>query len=50
MISTSVGGANGDELTADVARVDPKGMARDSLGNLYIADAANNRVRKIDAL
>jgi sugar lactone lactonase YvrE len=38
------GGPNG---TAEFA--EPCGVAVDSLGNVYVADSANNRIRKIDA-
>ncbi len=41
---------NGDELSAALARFEsPSGVARDAQGNVYIADANANRVRKIDS-
>jgi len=49
-IDTIVGDGNGDGLPAEVAHIDPRGIARDAQGNLYIADGANNRVRRIDAV
>jgi uncharacterized protein (TIGR03437 family) len=54
MLSTVAGDGNnsfsGDGGPAALARIEtPAGMAMDSQGNLYIADPANNRVRKIAA-
>ena len=44
------GGFGGDGGPATSARLsDPKGIALDSAGNLYIADRLNHRVRKVDA-
>ncbi len=40
---------NGDELTATNASLNiPFGLALDALGNFYIADTGNQRVRKVD--
>ena len=52
IIDTIVGGRNneGDNGPAVAARLnDPSGVAVDSAGNLYIADSANNRIRRVDA-
>ena len=41
---------SGDNGLATLAGLsDPHGVAVDSAGNLYIADTANNRIRKVDA-
>lgn len=40
---------NGDGIPATNAELnDPKGLAVDTLGNVFIADGFNNRVRKVD--
>jgi uncharacterized protein (TIGR03437 family) len=39
------GGDNGPATSADLNQ--PQGVAVDSAGNLYIADTANNRIRKV---
>ncbi len=53
IISTIVGlgpTAVGDGAAAASASLNgPSGAAADAAGNIYIADAANNRIRKIDA-
>ena len=42
-------GYNGDGIPATAASLnDPTGIALDAAGNLYIADAANNRIRRVD--
>jgi uncharacterized repeat protein (TIGR01451 family) len=47
-ITTVAGGAVGDGGPALFATLEgPEGLVRDGSGNLYIADAANHRVRKI---
>ncbi len=44
------GGYNGDNIQATAATLNsPQGVVVDSAGNLYIGDAYNNRVRKVDA-
>jgi len=45
---TGVSGFNGDERPAVEAQLNfPRGLAVDALGNLYVADTFNHRVRKI---
>ena len=47
---TGTSGYSGDSGPAGSAMLNqPYGVALDSTGNLYIADAANHRVRKVDA-
>ncbi len=38
-------GDNGPAINAEIAH--PSAVAADSAGNLYIADAANGRIRKV---
>lgn len=46
---TGAKGYNGDGILAVNASLnDPTGVALDSAGNIYIADAANDRIRKVD--
>jgi sugar lactone lactonase YvrE len=51
-IITTVAGTNngfsGDGGPATNAQIIPYGLFVDSVGNIYIADAGNNRVRKVD--
>ena len=52
IISTVAGGGSslGDGGQATAAQLNrPRGVTLDGSGNLYIADAANDRVRKVDA-
>ena len=44
-------GFSGDGVAATTAAVNlPQGVALDGGGNLYIADTANNRIRRVDAV
>jgi len=46
---TGLAGYNGDGIQATAAMLDaPVGLALDSLGNLYIADSGNQRVREMN--
>jgi sugar lactone lactonase YvrE len=47
---TGMYGYNGDGLLATAAELNsPAGLALDGAGNLFIADSANNRIRRVDA-
>jgi NHL repeat-containing protein len=50
VIDTVVGGANGDGVDAELAKLNPKGLAFDASGNLFIADGIGNRLRRIDGI
>jgi len=46
---TGTGGYNGDGIPANTAELNnPEGVARDSAGNVYIADPYNCIIRKVD--
>lgn len=48
---TGVAGFNGDGVLATAAQFDtPAGVLADSVGNIFIADRGNHRVRRIDAV
>ena len=48
---TGVAGYNGDNLLAINAQLNaPQWIALDAIGNIYLADNGNNRIRKIDRL
>ncbi len=47
---TGVASYGGDGAAATSAQLNtPRGVALDGLGNLYIADSSNHRIRKVDA-
>src|SRR5215831_11043665 len=47
--TAGVSGYSGDNGPATSATLNyPEGMALDSMGNLYIADALNDRLRRVD--
>ena len=48
IVGTGTGGYNGDNIVATTAELyKPGGLVFDTLGNLYIADNYNNRIRKV---
>lgn len=47
VIASIIGQANGDGFPAALAQIDPKGIVRNSNGVLLLADASNNRVRRL---
>ena len=47
---TGIAGYSGDNGAATDAQLyNPKGVAVDSSGNIYIADSSNHRIRKVDS-
>jgi len=49
VVGNGTGGYTADGGLATLAAINsPHGLAFDSAGNLYIADSANNRIRKVD--
>jgi len=50
VVGTGIPAFSGDDSSALTASLNnPKGVAFDQAGNMYIADCNNNRVRKVDA-
>ena len=45
---TGLGASSGDNGPATLASISPTALEADSTGNLYVADAGSNRIRKID--
>ena len=49
VVGTGAGGYNGDGMQATAAELsDPSAVALDGLGNLYIGDTGNNRIREVN--
>jgi cysteine-rich repeat protein len=49
VVGTGTAGFSGDGGTATSAQLNfPRGLALDSLGNLFIADTVNHRIRRVD--
>lgn len=50
IVGNGTGGYGGDGAAATLAEINfPQGVAIDSLGNIYIADSFNNRIRKVNS-
>lgn len=49
IIDRFAGGSNGDGGPAAGATLNPNDLVVDALGNVYIADTSNHRIRKVDA-
>jgi sugar lactone lactonase YvrE len=50
-VGTGAGGFSGDQGPAALAQINtPRGIAFDAAGNLYLADSANHRIRRVDAV
>lgn len=50
MAGTGTAGFNGDGIATTHQLNTPQAVAVDSLGNVYVSDTANQRIRKIDSL
>ncbi len=51
VVGTGVAGFSGDGGQATAAEIDnPYGLALDAIGNLYLADYENNRIRKVNTI
>jgi hypothetical protein len=48
VVGTGTAVYNGDNIVATSADLNPLGMVFDNVGNLYIADYSNARIRKVD--
>ena len=48
IVGTGVPGFSGDGGSAILAQIDPESLALDSLGNIYIGEGNNNRIRKVN--
>lgn len=47
-VGTGVGGYGGDGASCNLAQINgPAGISFDAMGNFYIADVGNNRIRKV---
>jgi hypothetical protein len=51
VVGTGVAGYNGDGILATMAALNqPKAVAFDTIGNIYIADQTNNRIRQVPGI